>query len=311
MITLKINTPKRTPKPKKNYEFIVETPMGLLDFLILKLSDKSRNSVKFILTSKAVSVDGKTVTRHDLPLKTGQTVKIAPPELLQHRQKASRLKIVYEDDELIAVDKPSGLLSIATDTEKEKTVYHYVTDYVRLTNPDSRIFVVHRLDRDTSGVLIFAKNERLKHALQDDWNNLVSARGYIVLVEGVLSEKSGKIKSWIKETKTHIMYTSGIRGDGLEAITNYEVMKESARYSLLKINLETGRKNQIRVHMKDLGHPVAGDKTYGAETDPLKRLALHADKLELRHPFTEKLMVFESPLPHNFLSLIQNENVKR
>lgn len=284
--------------------FTVGEPAGLLDFLLMKLTDKSRNTVKSLLTNKTVSVGGKTVTRHDHPLKRGDTVVIASPEHMLQRQ-FKPLKILYEDDELIAVDKPAGLLSVATDDEKEKTAYRRMTDYVRLADPRERIFVVHRLDRDTSGVLIAAKNERLKLALQDNWNGLVKTRGYTAVVEGVPGKKSGRIESRLKETKTRLTYSSKTPGDGREAITSYEVVKSSKEYSLLRISIETGRKNQIRVHMKELGHPVAGDKKYGAKTNPLGRLCLHADLLELRHPFTGRLMTFKSPTPKSFLTLLR------
>jgi 23S rRNA pseudouridine1911/1915/1917 synthase len=285
-------------------QYIVEEPAELLDFLLKSLTGKSRNNVKSLLTNKTVSVNGKTVTRHNHPLKKGQTVTIASPEHMLKKQ-FKQLKVIYEDDELIAIDKPAGLLSVATDKESEKTAYHYMTDYVRLGNPKNRIFVVHRLDRETSGVLIAAKNEKLKLALQDNWSELVTTRSYTAVVEGIPEKKSGQIKSWIKETKTLLSYSSGIPGDGLEAVTNYEVADVSKEYALIKVNIDSGRKNQIRVHMKDLGHPVAGDKKYGAATNPLGRLCLHADKLEFRHPFTDRLMVFESAVPQTFLTLLQ------
>jgi 23S rRNA pseudouridine1911/1915/1917 synthase len=291
-------------KPQTDRIYTVEEPTGLLDFLLKKLTDKSRNTVKSLLTNKTVSVDGKTETRHDHPLKKGQTVTVASPEHMLQKQ-FKLLKILYEDDELLVIDKPAGLLSIATDDEKEKTAYHRMTDYVRLAEPKGRIFIVHRLDRDTSGVLVAAKNERMKLALQDNWNNLVMTRGYTAVVEGVPREKSGRIKSWLRETKTLLTYSSGVPGDGQEAVTNYEVVTSSKDYSLVKISIETGRKNQIRVHLKDLGHPVAGDKKYGAKTNSLGRLCLHAGLLELRHPFTGKLMTFKSPVPKSFISMLQ------
>lgn len=286
--------------------FIVEEQSGLLDFLLKQLTDRSRNNVKSLLTNKIVSVNGKTVTRHDHLLQPGQTVRITSPEHMQKKQ-FKQLKIIYEDDDLIAIDKPAGLLSIATAKENEKTAYHLMTDYVRIGNQKARIFVVHRLDRDTSGTLIAAKNEKLKLALQDNWSDLVTTRSYTAVVEGVLRKKSGQIKSWIKETKTLLSYSSGVPGDGQEAVTNYEVINENQDYSLLKITIETGRKNQIRVQMKELGHPVAGDKKYGAKTNPLGRLCLHADKLVLLHPFSNKLMTFESTVPNSFLTLMQAE----
>ncbi len=302
MIQLKEERAKR----QADIVFIVEEPAELLDFLLKKLTDKSRNNVKSLLTNKTVSVDGKTVTQHDHPLKAGQSVMIlSPVRMLQ--KKFNKLKILYEDDELLAIDKPAGLLSIATDNEKERTAYHLMTDYVRIADPKARVFVVHRLDRDTSGVLIAAKNERIKLALQDDWNYLVVTRGYTAVVEGVPGEKTRRIKSWLRETKTHLSYSSSTPGDGREAVTNYEVIRQAKNYALVKITIETGRKNQIRVHMQDLGHPIAGDKQYGAKTNPLSRLCLHAGHLELRHPFTGSSLLLESAVPKSFLTLVQPE----
>lgn len=300
----KINPGQKKPK---EIEFTVEDGSGLLDFLLLKLSNKSRNNVKSILTHKEVLVDGRVVTKHDYALKPGQTVRIAPPENRGEKSK-SGLDIIYEDNDLLVINKPAGLLSIATEKEKELTAYHLMTDYVQLHNPKKRIFIVHRLDRDTSGVLMFAKNERMKLALQDNWSDLVSERGYVAIVEGKLKEKSGKIHTWLLETKTLLMYSSENEGDGQEAITNYQVINETPEYSMLNIGLETGRKNQIRVHMKELGHPVVGDKKYGAKTDPLKRLGLHANKLAFKHPFTNEKICFEAEMPKSFKALFNNSN---
>jgi 23S rRNA pseudouridine1911/1915/1917 synthase len=283
--------------------YTVDAPAGLLDFLLKTLKGKSRNNVKSLLTRGAVSVGGKTVTRHDYMLTPGQTVTLAAPGDDLRKEITKRLKIIYEDDALIAADKPAGLLSIATERESFETAYHLLTDYVRIGSPKSRIFVVHRLDRDTSGVMIAAKNEAMKLALQDNWGALVKTRGYTAVAEGVFRVKSGVIRSWLKETKTHVVYSGGRDGDGQEAVTLFDVTRESGAYSLVQLALETGRKNQIRVHLSDLGHPVAGDKKYGAKTDPLKRLCLHAGLLELEHPFSGQLMTFESAVPKSFLSL--------
>lgn len=299
---------KRAPGPKNfnprlvDLEFTVTEPIGLLDFLLLRLSNKSRNYVKSLLTHGEVSADGETVTQYDTALREGQKIRVRRSVVREKKQK-DVLDILYEDSDLIVVNKPAGLLTIASDQEKESTAYRLLTDYVRQTDPGSRIFVVHRLDRDTSGVVMFAKNERIKRALQNNWADLVSDRGYMAVVEGQLEEKSGRIRSWLKETKTRLMYSSRRAGDGLEAVTDYRVIKETAEYSLLEVHLQTGRKNQIRVHMKDLGHPVAGDKKYGAETDPLKRLGLHAYKLELKHPFSNSVMCFQAQIPKSFPSL--------
>ncbi len=294
-------------KPKADLEFTVAESSGLLEFLLLKLSGFSRNNVKSLLSHKEVLVDGHVVKQYDYPLRKEQTVRIVR-SANRGEKKKEQLKILFEDQDLIVVNKAAGLLSIATDDEKEKTAYHMVTDYVRKTGPNARIYVIHRLDRDTSGVLMFAKNERIKTALQEQWESLVSLRGYVAVVEGRLEEKSGRIHSWLKQTNTLLVYSSKKAKDGLEAVTNYQVMRESAKYSMVNVQLETGRKNQIRVHMKELGHPVAGDRKYGALTDPLKRLGLHACKLELKHPFSDKLMCFEAEIPQSFTALIDRRD---
>lgn len=285
-----------------NTEFVVTEQGDLLEILLQKLSNQSRNNVKSLLVHGQVLVDGKVVTQYNHPLRKGQTVRIARSVDRCH---TDPLDILYEDHELIVINKPAGLLTIATNEEKEKTAYHFVTDYVRRRSPKARIFIVHRLDRDTSGVILFAKNEKFKLALQENWSGLVQARGYLAVVEGHLNEKTGTVHSWLKETKTLLMYSSHKAGDGLEAITNYSVLREAKDYSLLQIALETGRKNQIRVHMKDLGHPIAGDPKYGATSNPLKRLGLHAYLLEFTHPNTRKSMRFETDLPKEFKKLFK------
>lgn len=285
-------------------EFVVTEPSGLLNFLLIKLSDRSRNNVKSLLTHREILVDECVVTQHDYMLGAGQKVRIVRSTNRGQKQK-DILDIIYEDNDIIAINKPAGLLSIATDKEKELTAYHLLTDYVQMNSPKSRIFAVHRLDRDTSGVLLVAKNERIKFALQNNWADLVLERGYLAIVEGRLKEKSGKIQSWLKKTGTMLMYSSRKAGDGLEAITKYKVVNETTEYSLLQIQLETGRKNQIRVHMKDIGHSVVGDKKYGAKKDPLKRLGLHAYKLELKHPFSNQVMCFEAQIPKSFKAFFE------
>ncbi|HHY28994.1 MAG TPA: RluA family pseudouridine synthase [Desulfitobacterium dehalogenans] len=283
--------------------FVVTECSGLFDFLTLKLTNQSRNNIKSLLKHRQVTVDGRAITQHDFLLKEGQTVRIVRSVIRGQKEK-DVLQILYEDADLIVINKPAGLLTI-TDNKNSVSAYHLLTDYVRRTNSKARIFIVHRLDRDTSGVLMFAKNEKLKLALQDNWGGLVTQRNYVAIVEGRLKEKSGRIRSWLKETKTLLVYSSPKVGDGLEAITNYQVINETPDYSLLNIQLETGRKNQIRVHMKELGHSVVGDTKYGARTNPLKRLGLHAYKLELKHPFSNQWLCFETEVPENFKALLK------
>lgn len=291
---------------KTDIELTVKEQAGLLDFLLSNIKGKSRNNIKSMLTHREVLVNGAIVTRHDYMLSPGQQIRIV--HSISRSYSRERLpQILYEDEELIVIDKPAGLLTMSADrsNENEITAYKLINEYVHKTGQRSRIFIVHRLDRDTSGVLIFAKDEKLKLALQDNWDSLVSLRSYKAVVEGQLSEKSGRIHSWLKETKTLLVYSSRVKGEGLEAITDYQVLAEGPAYSLLDIQLKTGRKNQIRVHMKELGHPVAGDKKYGGKNQAVARLMLHSDRLELKHPFTGKLMSFTAETPKEFMSLVR------
>ena len=212
-------------------------------------------------------------------------------------------EILFEDDHIIVVNKPSGLLTIATDNEKYNTLYHIVRNYLVSKNKNNRIFIVHRLDKDTSGVILFAKDERTKNMLQDNWNDYVKLREYICVVHGKLEEKDNKIINYLAETKTKLVYTT-TKDLGVEAITNYEVVKENKEYSLVKVVIETGRRNQIRVTFKELGNPIVGDKTYGIK-DNGKRLFLHADKLKLYYPVIGKDILFESKIPAEFKKIMK------
>ena len=278
----------------KVFNYTVEQPCGLMEFLLKNVKGKSRNNIKSLLSHRQVCVDSVPISQFDHKLNTGQQVTVTL--FTQTPLKNLPFPILFEDDELIAINKPAGLLSIASDNEKEKTAYRIVTEYVKEKNPENRIFVLHRLDKDTSGVLVFAKNEPLKKALQDNWESLVKTRGYLALVEGVPEPESGTVRSWLQESSTHMVY-SGNGQDGKKAVTHYVLIKENGAFSLLDIRLDTGRKNQIRVHMKDLGCPVAGDKKYGAKTNPLKRMGLHASQLTLIHPFTGQELSFIAETP--------------
>jgi len=287
---------------ERQTRLLVSEPSELMLFLIDKMPNKGRNNIKSLLTHRQVMVGEKVVTQYNHLLNPGQEVVINW-SLVRDEERVKGLKIIYEDSELIVIDKPHGLLSIASDDEKQNTAYHQLTDYVRIDNPDNRIFVVHRLDRDTSGVMLFAKNEEVKHVLQDGWKKLVVDRAYVAVVEGRIEKKEDIVKSWLLETKTKMMYSSSTPGDGLEAITRYKVLQAGSKYSLLEIRLETGRKNQIRVHMKDIGHSIIGDKKYGSTTNPIGRLGLHAHILAFHHPVTDELMRFETEVPKKFSRL--------
>ena len=278
--------------------YIVEGQDTLLPFLLAHVAGKSRNSVKAMLTRGQVQVDGKTVTRHDHPLLPGQTVVVLPQGA---GDKKAPFPILYEDGRLLVIAKPAGLLSMASDKEKLRTAYRMATDYVRKTDSSSRIFIVHRLDRDTSGVLLFAKDEQTKRAYQDNWDRLVGRRGYLAVVEGRPPRESDTIRTLLRENAAHKVYS--VPSGGKEAITHYTTLSRGREYALLEVDIDTGRKNQIRAHLSELGCPVAGDRDYGAATDPLGRLCLHAHELRLTDPFTGEARLFRAEAPGGFAAL--------
>ena len=299
---------KREQHVSKDYknirEYKVDRECELLEFLLLTFKDQSRNSVKSLLTNHRVAVDGAPISQYNFMLYPGDVVIVSKTPI--HKKTRSNLPIIFENDEMIVINKPSGLLSIASDKEKGSTAYRMLTDYVQQKDKHNRIFVVHRLDEDTSGVLMVAKNAKLQQALQDHWNEIVTKRGYYAIVEGQLKDKQGTIKSYLKKNSQNMMYSSKKAGDGQFAITHYKVIKEVEGYSLLDVHIDTGRKNQIRVHLGEMGHHVIGDDKYGEPSNPIKRLGLHAYELEFKHPFTGKIMKFTAPIPKEFKILFPN-----
>ncbi|WP_068776205.1 RluA family pseudouridine synthase [Paenibacillus sp. FJAT-26967] len=296
-------TPKtKTPaqKPDKATRYTIEQPDELMKFLLEKLAHKGRNTVKGILSRGQVSVNGKKTTRHDHALAPGDVLTIQW-NITAEEDKPLGLHILHEDEDMIVINKEAGMLSIAGGEEKELTAYWQLTEHVRRSDPKSRIFVVHRLDRDTSGVMLFAKTEKAQQTLQNAWQEAVHERSYVALVERKVKQPEGTITSWLKESKTLLMYSSPVNNGGLKAVTHYKVLQNSSDYSLLEVQLETGRKNQIRVHMQDLGHPVVGDKKYGSTRNTIGRLGLHARVISFEHPTTGKLMRFETAIPGKFL----------
>lgn len=263
----------------------------LLDILNDSLSNSfKRGKIKSFLEHSQVSINGVVTTKFNYTVQKGDSVSVC---ITPSNNIKIPFEVIYEDNYLIAINKPSGLLSVATDSEKENTAFRILKECGKT------VFVVHRLDRDTSGVLLFAKSREIKEKLQKNWDSTLY-REYIAVCEGVFREKSGRAESYLKESKTHIVYSDKFGKNGKKAITNYEVIKTSKKYSWLRINIETGRKNQIRVAMKDLGHPIAGDKKYGALTNPFKRLGLHASMLKIIHPVTEKVLVLKAKMPKCF-----------
>ena len=291
----------------------VAEPAQLMDFLLTKMGGMARSSVKQLLGQRRVKVGNAVQTRHDFALKAGDVVTVSSGRgnsQLTH----PKLKIVYEDDDLIVVNKQPGLLTVAaTPGSSETTAYSILRAYVKRQNARAGIYVVHRLDRETSGLLVFARSEELQHYMREYWRELVTERTYIALAEGVLEPREGKITTWLTEDKRNaVVYSSPVDDGGDIAITNYKTLRVSPvtgnpspvtpQYSLVELHLETGRTNQIRVHLASKGCPVVGDRKYGHgnESSPIDRLCLHAKVLAFIHPVTEKTVRFESPVPKEF-----------
>ena len=296
------------PKNRSNYKknakslkYEVKEPKELLQFLLEVMENRSRNSVKSILARGQVTVDDHIETKYNYALRPGQSVNILKNKAAIKEDTLIGMTILYEDEDIIVINKEAGLLSIATEKEKRQTALRQLMEYVRKDDPENRVFVVHRLDKDTSGVMMFARSEGVKRKLQDNWKEMVKERTYVALVEGQLTQEKGYISSWLKESKTHVMYSSPTKNDGMHAITHYRVIQSNADYSLVELQLETGRKNQIRVHMQDLGHPVVGDKKYGSRQNAIGRLGLHAKVLSFNHPKTGQLMLFKADVPGSFI----------
>lgn len=276
----------------------VDKEIQLMNFLLEK-TNRKRNDIKNLLKYENIWVDGQVQTHYAYTLMPGQSVEI---------KKASKnkmeLEILYEDKEIIVVNKPCGLLTEHTDRESTKTAYQIVKNYLSAKN--EKIFLVHRLDQYTSGVLMFVKNKKLYDVLTHDWNKYAKVRGYIAVVEGIMNKPKGTIENYLAESKTQNVYITS-KELGKKAITHYKVIKNNKKYTMVSVHLDTGRKNQIRVHMSSLHHPIAGDDKYGAKTNPMKRLGLHANEFVLLHPFTMEEMRFIARTPDVFETLFKTK----
>ena len=267
----------------------------LFDYLRNNIDGKSKNNIKSLLKNEVVFVNGKIVTKYNYVLCDGDIVEI-------NKKKANNnINIIYEDNDIIVIDKPSKILTISNKNEKVNTLYRMVSDYLKKEH--KKVFIIHRLDFDTSGIIMFAKSQRVQKLYQDNWNDLAKIREYTAIVNGVTDDK-GHIESYLKQTKTLLVYSSKSK-DGLFAITDYEKIGGNSKYSMLKILISTGRRNQIRCHMADIGHPILGDYRYKCKINPIDRLCLHANKLEIINPITKELMVFNSNIPKEFNSIIK------
>ncbi len=271
----------------------------LLEYLYDNL-DMPKKRIKQYLTHGSIYVNNNRTSQFDYKLVPGMVIYI---DTDGKSKKSLPFEIIYEDEHIIVVNKPSGLLTIATQKERDRTLYHIVREYLVNKDKNARVFIVHRLDRDTSGIVVLAKDEKTKNQLQENWNEFVSLREYVAVVHGKLKKKEDRIIQKLSETKTNLVYISK-KEDAKEAITNYKVIKENDLYSLVSINIETGRKNQIRVAFQSLGNPIVGDKKYSNIKDDVNRLYLHANRLKMYYPVIKKEILFETSNPSEFKKLI-------
>lgn len=291
-------------RPDSILAWSIQEETTLLACLEKKLTDHKRSAVKAFLKYRQVAVNSAPITQFDTPLQPGDTVAVnftRPFVQFSH----PRISLVYEDNDIIVINKGSGILSVSTDNKKDGTAYSILRDYLKKKDPKLMLFVVHRLDRDTSGLMMFAKNVEAKEAMQHNWNNMVIGRKYVAVTEGKVEQEAGTIRSYLAETSQFEVYSTQNPEEGQLAVTRYKRLATKNGYSLMELSLDTGRKNQIRVHMKDIGHPIVGDRKYGAKNNPIHRLGLHAQTLHFAHPITKKEMLFETPVPTRFLSLLK------
>lgn len=282
-----------------------ENPVKLIDFVSVAFGDVKRGDVKKWLKYGHLMVNGAVTTAFDAMVNPGDEVKLnfsRPFPVFRH----PRIELVYEDDDIIVINKGYGLLSVAAQNQKKETnAYDIMRNYVKECDPRNKLFIVHRLDRDTSGLMMFAKSAEAQETLRHNWNNMILERLYVALLEGYLEEDKGFVKSRLTENSEYVVYSTDNPNEGRVAVTHYDVIGRGNNLTLAHFSLDTGRKNQIRVHASELGHPISGDKKYGAKHSPLHRLALHARTLRFAHPITRKDMNFETPIPAKFAAAIR------
>ena len=295
---------RRENRPDNIKTWTVEADGTLLEIAASILKDHTPTKLKSMLRHNQFAINNMPTTRYDAEVHAGDAFSVNFDQSFKVF-KHFRVELVYEDEHILVINKGYGLLSMGTDNKKDGTAYSIMREYVKFHNPLAKVFIVHRLDRDTSGLMMMAKTMQAKEILQHNWNNMVLNRKYVAVVEGLVEQKEGVIKSYLAENSQYEVYSTDDPSRGQLAVTRYKCLKASKTYSLMEVELDTGRKNQIRVHMKDLGHPIAGDRKYGAAHSPINRLALHAQTLRFVHPITRREMNFSTPIPIRFRSLVK------
>lgn len=290
-----------------NWENRGEDTLPLMEFVAKMRPDTKRGDIKKWMKFGHLKVDGVVSTGFDSPVAPGSMVEFnqsRPFPVFKH----PRIQIVYEDNDVIVINKGYGLLSVSTlSHKKEENAYEIIRNYIKEVDPRNKLFIVHRLDRDTSGLMMFAKSEEAQNVLRHNWNNMILERLYVAVLEGYLEQDKGYVKSRLVENSQFVVYSTDDPEEGKLAVTHYEVVGKGNGYTLAQFSLDTGRKNQIRVHAHDLGHPITGDRKYGATKSPIHRLALHARTLRFAHPITRKDMNFETPIPQKFTDCIRKQ----
>jgi len=287
--------------PRSIKEFPVYRETTLMEFLMFKMPDTPRKTIQSLLTHHQVAVGGVPVSQYNYPLVPEDVVTVSKNRIVKKERKD--LPIIYEDEDIIVINKPSGLLSVATDREKGKTAYRLVSDYYAAFNPRNRVYVVHRLDEDTSGVLVFAKKYEVREALQNHWQEVVETRAYYAIVEGKMEQEEATLTDYLTQNDLHLVYVTKNKTIGKLSTTHYKVISYRNPYSLLDVHISSGRKNQIRVQLGSRGHHVIGDDKYGEPSDPINRLGLHAYQLTFTNPLNGKRYDFKTPMPESFKKL--------
>lgn len=292
-------------------DYPVKEPAELMQFLMNRVSGISRTRAKELLSQRMVYVDKEIVTQYNHPLKPGQLVQISKNRHV-HTLRSRWVRLMYEDAFIIVVEKKEGILTNALPGDRRENVKAILDEYVKRQSKGFSVHTVHRLDKGTSGILLFAKRRDIQQIFTDNWKDIVTDRRYIAVVQGEMEKDSGTVTSWLTDNKMFVTYSSVIDNGGKYAITNYRTLKRKNGYSLVELKLETGRKNQIRVHMQDLHHPIVGDYKYGStvedyaeRSNPVGRICLHAFRLAFRHPITGEFLKFETPYPGAFTSLLK------
>ena len=301
----KFNSRKNIKKSRQS-TFTTTEAIELFKFIQLSIPDKSRNKLKAMLTHKQFKVGKEITTQFNQLLNIGDEVTVSWDGAFK-KESYEGVKIVFEDDDIIVINKRSGLLSIGSEKEKRQTAYRIITHHIQQENPVARLFVIHRLDREASGLMVFAKNKLSQVNLKDSWQETFSKNLYTAVTEGTIEKDTDTITSFLNESKALIVYSGNNPKLGKKAITNYDVFKKNEFFTLLEATQETERKNQLRVHLKSIGHPILGDKKYESKQNPINRTAIHLRKINFIHPNTGQELMFETKVPEDFLKIFRHQ----